>query len=671
MGRQPEPAHSQVYLAAIVESSDDAIISKDLNGIIRSFNSSAERLFGYRAEEIVGRPVTILIPPDRPSEENEILARLRRGEKVDHFETVRMAKDGRLLDVSLSVSPVRDASGKIVGAAKILRDITEKKRVARTLAAQQEWFRVTLASIGDGVIASDPEGCVTFLNPVAEQLTGWDAKAALGKPLAEVFHIVNENTRRKVENPAHRVLREGVTVGLANHTVLIARDGQEAPIDDSAAPILDDQRQTIGVVLVFRDVTERRRTEVERQAAAEERELLLRRERQARTDAERADRVKDDFVAMVSHELRTPLSAILGWTHVLEKKLHDAEVLRHGLEVISRNARVQAQLVSDLLDVSRIVSDKLMLDHESVDLGSLVRESVEAVQPMADGQGLSLVCEIEGPIPPLVGDPARLKQVVWNLVSNAVKFTAQGGRIEVRARSFGSHAEIVVADTGIGIPPGDLGQLFDRFRQSGPTTTRRYGGLGLGLSIANHLVSLHGGTVRAASDGEGKGATFTVELPLTPVIDEGSREPAKADATSADSGLLEGITVLVVEDETDMRGMIQLLLEERGARVLAAPSADEALALLDRGPDILLSDIRLPDVDGYELIRRIRQREDALAAIPAVALTAFARAEDRTRALRAGFQGHLSKPFEQTELVVMLASFAEIIRAHRDEAASS
>jgi CheY-like chemotaxis protein len=229
----------------------------------------------------------------------------------------------------------------------------------------------------------------------------------------------------------------------------------------------------------------------------------------------------------------------------------------------------------------------------------------------------------------------------------------------------------VVADTGIGIPPGDLGQLFDRFRQSGPTTTRRYGGLGLGLSIANHLVSLHGGTVRAASDGEGKGATFTVELPLTPVIDEGSREPAKADATSADSGLLEGITVLVVEDETDMRGMIQLLLEERGARVLAAPSADEALALLDRGPDILLSDIRLPDVDGYELIRRIRQREDALAAIPAVALTAFARAEDRTRALRAGFQGHLSKPFEQTELVVMLASFAEIIRAHRDEAGSS
>lgn len=671
MGRQPEPAYSQVYLAAIVESSDDAIISKDLNGIIRSFNSSAERLFGYRAEEIVGHPVTILIPPDRPNEENEILARLRRGEKVDHFETVRMAKDGRLLDVSLSVSPVRDASGKIVGAAKILRDITEKKRVARTLAAQQEWFRVTLASIGDGVIASDPEGCVTFLNPVAEQLTGWDAKAALGKPLAEVFHIVNENTRRKVENPAHRVLREGVTVGLANHTVLIARDGQEAPIDDSAAPILDDQRQTIGVVLVFRDVTERRRTEVERQAAAEERELLLRRERQARTDAERADRVKDDFVAMVSHELRTPLSAILGWTHVLEKKVHDAEVLRHGLDVISRNARVQAQLVSDLLDVSRIVSDKLMLDHESVDLGSLVRESVEAVQPMADGQGLSLVCEIEGPIPPLVGDPARLKQVVWNLVSNAVKFTARGGRVEVRARSFGSYAEIVVTDTGIGIPPGDLGQLFDRFRQSGPTTTRRYGGLGLGLSIANHLVSLHGGTLRAASDGEGKGATFTVELPLTPVIDEGIREPAKADATPAYSALLEGITVLVVEDETDMRGMIQLLLEERGARVLAAPSADEALALLDRGPDILLSDIRLPDVDGYELIRRIRQREDALAAIPAVALTAFARAEDRTRALRAGFQGHLSKPFEQSELVVMLASFAEIIRAHRDEAGSS
>jgi PAS domain S-box-containing protein len=793
---QEDPGLDQAYLAAIVAHSDDAIISKDLDGVIQTFNAAAERLFGYKAEEIIGLPVTVLIPPDRQHEEVEILARLRRGEPIDHFETVRVSKDGRHIDISLTVSPVRNAEGKIIGASKIARDITERKRVARVLAAQQEWSRVTLASIGDAVIAADPKGRVTYMNAVAEKLTAWPSDEAIGRPLSDVFHIVNEKTRRRVESPATKVIREGKTVGLANHTVLIARDGSEWPIDDSAAPILvdpgriigvvlvfhdvteqrriqstlaeqrewlettlesigdaviatdvnervtfmnpiaehltgwkaadargrpvkevfrivneltrrdvpspvgrvlregvvvgvanhtlligldgteraiddsgapirDSDDRIVGVVLVFRDVTERRRLDQERQNAIHERELLLARERQARAEAERANQVKDDFVAMVSHELRTPLSAIMGWTNVLRAKEESPDILRHGLEVIARNAGIQAQLISDLLDVSRIASGKLLLEPERVDLAELVEESVEAVQHGAKEQGVTLVCQFERRPPPTVGDPGRLKQVVWNLLVNAIKFTPKGGRVTVVLRSTEAHAEILVIDTGIGIRSEDLGAIFQRFGQGGASTTRRYGGLGLGLAIARHLVELHGGSLRAASEGENRGSTFTVELPLAVPVKDESIDRSEALEPLDDRVSLQGVTVLVVEDEADMRSMIRLILEEHGAKVRTASSAPAALATLDPSVDILLSDIRLPDMDGYELIRRIRQRGDELARIPAIALTAFARSEDHTRAMRAGFQAHIAKPFDHSELVLTLASFAEILRLQR------
>src|SRR5581483_4559150 len=266
---QGDPQTSRAYLAAIVDSSNDGIIGKDLDGIVRSFNPAAERLFGYSAAEIIGKSIRILLPPERLDEEDRILARLRLGERVDHFDTVRLARDGRRIDISLSISPIRDPTGKIVGAAKIARDITERKRAAEALRAQQEWFRVTLASIGDAVIASDPEGRITYMNRVAEQLTGWPTHDALGKPLADVFNVVNETSRARVDNPAERVIRSGAVVGLANHACLVSRDGTERPIADSAAPILDDERRILGVGLVFHDVTEQRRAE---RAIAEQRE---------------------------------------------------------------------------------------------------------------------------------------------------------------------------------------------------------------------------------------------------------------------------------------------------------------------------------------------------------------------------------------------------------------
>jgi PAS domain S-box-containing protein len=650
---------SEAYLAAIVESSDDAIISKGLDGVIRTFNRSAERLFGWKASEIIGRHITTLIPPDRHAEEDEILSRLRRGERIDHYETVRVARDGSARIISLSVSPVRDAAGTIVGAAKIARDVTAQRKMEAELAAQREWFRVTLESIGDGVIACDREGRVTFLNAVAQELTGWPAGEAAGMPLTDVFHIINEKTRKPVVNPRDQVIRTGRLAALANHTLLIARNGQEWPISDSAAPILDDSGSMIGVVLVFRDVSDQKLRDEERQTAVEERERLLENERLARAEAERANRIKDDFVAMVSHELRTPLGAILGWTEVLQRHQIQDDTVRHGLQVIARNTRAQAQLISDLLDISRIASGKLVLDVQPVDLPGIITESLETMKYSAMEKGVQLNSRIEPGVGRTMGDASRLGQVLWNLLANAVKFTPSGGRVDIRLRRVEHHAEITVQDTGVGIRPDELHSLFERFRQSGISTTRRYGGLGLGLSIARHLVELHGGAIRAASEGEGKGATFTVELPLQ-VPDKELAFPAPAEDRAGRGVSLEGVEILVVEDEPDMRSMIQLILEDHGARVQTAGTAPEALELIERAPHILVSDIRLPDMDGYELIRQIRGRGDKIARTPAVALTAFARHEDRTRAMRAGFQGHLSKPFEPIDLILTVASLAGV-----------
>ena len=654
----------EARLAAIVESSDDAIFSMDLDGTILTFNRGAQKMFGYMPEEIIGRSITVLIPPDRQQEEVHILARLRKGEKIDHYETVRMRKDGTLLDVSLSVSPLRDSSGQVIGGSKIARDITAHKHATAQLAAQQEWFKTTLNSIGDAVIACDATGKVSFLNHEAERITGWSFAEATGQPLAEVFHIVNDHTRKRVENPAGVVLRLGHVVGLASHTVLLARDGSERPIADSASPITDSEGNILGVVLVCRDITESKRLEDRASMVAVERERLLESERAARNEAERANRVKDDFVALMSHELRTPLNAILGWTELLTRQGSDAALLARGLEVIAKNTKFQAKLLSDLLDVSRIVSGKLRLERERVDIVGIVRDSLDGVASDIANKGLQLEASLApGPIE-VLGDAARLQQVVLNVLSNAIKFTPSGGRIDVRVERAHDQARISVQDTGIGIAPDVIPHLFERFRQASPMTTRRYGGLGLGLSITKHLLELHDGSIRADSPGENQGALITVELPL--LLPEESRPSEHRasrtlESTDIHKASLAGVSILVVEDDPDTRDLVHRLLESYGAAVTAAASALEALDLLERQtPRIMVSDIGLPDVDGYELMQRIRSRNDALARIPAIALTAFAKPEDRTRVLRAGYNAHLSKPVDSAELAAMVSSLHKL-----------
>jgi PAS domain S-box-containing protein len=804
--QESERAHAaRAQLAAIVESSDDAIVAKNLDGIVQSWNDGAQRIFGYTAAEMVGQSILRLIPHERRFEEDHILMRLRRGERVDHFETVRQTKDGRQLDISLSVSPIRNEAGEIVGASKIARDVTDRRRAERAFAEQQEWFRVTLASIGDGVITADRDGQVTymnavaermtgfslseakgnplrtifrlihettrepiddpyamvverralfgpanqrllvakdgsecpveenvapivdgqnktigavvgfrdvserrraeaaiaeqrewfettlvsigdaviatdirghitFMNPVAEHMTGWKTVEARGRDCSVVFNIVNENTHAPVENPVARVLREGVIMGLANHTLLIARDGRQHPIDDSAAPIRGADGRISGAVLVFHDIGERRVAERERQAAEREREQLLQSERAARAEAERANRLKDQFVATVSHELRTPLNAIIGWTDVLKTTPPDAPTLARALSVIERNARIQALLVSDLLDMSRIVSGKLTLELRLVNLGEVVDAAMETVRPAADAKGVTLACNIDAGIASLVGDPARMQQIVWNLLSNAVKFTPAGGEVRVDVTRADAGVRITVVDTGAGISAEFLPYLFDRFRQADASTSRRYGGLGLGLTIVKQLVELHGGTVRAESAGEGRGATFVVELPSDSETREelqyesnGGRASLAPGGAAAIAATLNGLRVLVVEDEPDAREVVERLLSEAGCRVTAVDSVERAMkALTESRPDLLVSDIGLPAKDGYSLIQQIRESERAeIASLPAIALTAFVRTEDRNRAYRAGFQAHLAKPLDPAELIATVAGFASLVRDRR------
>ena len=400
--------------------------------------------------------------------------------------------------------------------------------------------------------------------------------------------------------------------------------------------------------------------------SAQEREQLLESERAARSEAERMSALKDEFLATLSHELRTPLSAILGWSQVLRLRTDDQHQVREGLQTIERNARVQIQLIEDLLDMSRITSGKMRLDVQPVDPLSFVEAAIATIAPGAEAKGVRIEKQLDPSGGPVSGDPSRLQQVAWNLLANAVKFTPKGGRVEVRLERVGSHIELRVADTGIGIRPEFLPHVFERFRQDDASTTRMFGGLGLGLSIVKHLVELHGGTVDVSSPGVDQGATFTVRLPLKVVEDrrdlEGRLHPGtpSADAFEFKLADLSAVKVLVVDDEPDARDLVERVLSECRATVLTAPDAATALALVrEERPHVIVSDISMPHVDGFELLKRIRALgAEQGGSVPAIALTAFARSEDRTRVLRAGFLVHVSKPVEPSELVATVASVA-------------
>ena len=540
-----------------------------------------------------------------------------------------------------------------------------RRRAEEVLRKQSDWLRVTLSSIGDAVISTDVEGRVTFMNRAAESLTGWSEAEALGHSLTDIFQIVSEQSRQPVENPALRALSSVTSVELVNHTILIAKDGTECPIDDSAAPIRSEQGEVLGAVLVFRDISERKRMELER-------ERLLQTAQAAQKEAEQANRLKDEFLATASHELRTPLTAVLGWSRMLRTGKLDAENSARALEAIERNATLQTKLIDDLLDVSRIITGKLIIDRRAIEMAHVVSDAVNTVSPAADAKNIKIVTSFDTEAGPVLGDANRLQQVVWNLLSNAVKFTPKNGRIEIALRRVDSQVEISVSDSGEGISSEFLPYVFERFRQGDGKTTRLHSGLGLGLAIVRQLVELHGGTVKAHSDGPGRGATFKVRLPVLSINSVPGSDTASRDSTSIKArvmnGLslecpprLDGVCVLVVDDDSDTRQMLKAVLSECQAHVIIAASAAEAIDEIERRkPDVLVSDLGMPEHDGYQLIKKVRGMESAdhTARIPALALTAYAKAEDRVRALASGYQVHLSKPVEPAEFVLVIADLA-------------
>jgi PAS domain S-box-containing protein len=511
--------------------------------------------------------------------------------------------------------------------------------IISALAARGRQSRLTLeatvASIGDGVIVTDPTGRVTFLNSVAEHLTGWSAREAEGAPIAAVFNVVREGTRVPLPNPAERALRERIVVGLADHALLIRRDGSELPVADSGAPIHDHHDRLIGAVLVFRDATPQRRVEETLRRQAEERQRLLENERSARAEAERANRLKDDFLATLSHELRTPLNAVMGWAHMLARReLSDAQQ-RQALAAIHRNALAQSRLVDDVLDLSRIVTGRMPLAAEPVEITEIVRTTVESFTPAVLAKRQTVQLDL-APRAMITGDAHRLRQVVWNLLSNATKFTPEGGTITVRVRQMESRIEVEVADTGEGIEPSFLPFVFERFRQADSSTTRRHGGLGLGLALVRHLAEAHGGTVSAESEGRDRGATMRVTLPARPP------DPAVAAPSAGLPGDLTGRRVLVLDDNEDARVLTGLILRQLGAEARLCASVDEALeTLAEQRFDLILADLAIPGRDGFGFLREVRDRG---VRTPALALTAYSDDGNRDKALAAGFEGFLPKP---------------------------
>jgi PAS domain S-box-containing protein len=807
-----------------------------------------------------------------------------------------------------------DDTSKLILLA--FEDITERRKLQLENDVQRKWLHVMLSSIGDAVIATDADARVTFLNPTAERMTGWTAEQARGQPLHEVFNIVNEETRLLVESPVSKAIRMGAIVGLANHTLLIARDGTERPIDDSAAPIHDDDGKVDGVVMVFHDITERRQAEAalqeseqrnrqaldaadmgtwradlrantgtrdanlnrilglkaiqttqaiedcfrlvhpedkpaaiaawqkcvqtrgvyeaefriirddgslawlreygrftpafpesgqpdrvtgitvditrrkraeeaiqrsesryrrlfeaahdgilvlnvkdrriadvnpfmldllgypreyfigkelweigvftdkaesqaalqkvketgsirfedkplldrngrrhdveivaniyqedhspviqcnirdisERKRFEDEREAHLHNEQLLRMEAETANRAKDLFLATLSHEMRTPLNAIVGWMGILRREGCNAADFQEGLEVIQRNTTAQVQLIEDVLDVSRIVSGKLRLEIKPCELIESIHAGVEVVRPAAEARDITLTMQLDPAASRASCDAARVQQVVWNLVSNAVKFTPKGGQVRITLDREQSNVRIAVTDSGQGMSPELLPFVFDRFRQADSSTRRRFGGLGLGLSIVKHIVEMHGGTAEAASEGPGRGSIFTIRLPIRAVrVDEDGDEEspdAERSATAASAvaqGVvrLDGVRVLVVDDEADARRLVTRVLEDAGANVTAAASAAEALDVLAKSPPhILVSDLGMPDEDGFDLIRQVRARGHSVKDLPAVALTAFVHKEDQRRTLLAGFQIHIAKPVDPHDLTAVVASLS-------------
>lgn len=704
-----ELAHSLAMMRATLQSTTDGILVTDERGTVTDFNDRYVDMWRI-PRDIMDLRDHRQILAFVSGQFHDSAAFVARVEDIhatfpkESFDVLKLS-DGRVFERSSRIQVVNERN---VGRVWSFRDVTESRRAEEAL--RDETRLLELLNRTGTTLASQLAlpTLVQSVTDAATELSGALFGAFFYRSAdAEVdaFRLYSVSGGRREQGSElglpttplvgvtfrdHRPIRIDDVLGHPRYGRMAvqtdARRGYLPVRSYMAVPVISRSGEVIGGLCfghpqtgMFGERTERMVVGIAGQAAvaidnarlyevaqhaAEERRHLLESERFARIEAERASSMKDEFLATLSHELRTPLGAILGWAHLLRVRRMNEQELHQGLEVIEQNARMQTRLIEDLLDMSRIIAGKMRLDIQSLEPGLFIQAAIETVRPAADAKGITLSKLLDPAAGPVAGDPNRLQQVVWNLLSNAIKFTERNGTVQVLLERVSSHIEITVADTGIGIKPEFLPHVFDRFRQADASTGRTARGLGLGLSIVKHFVELHGGAVKVTSPGEGRGTTFTIELPLMVVhrpVDNLERvHPRGPGAVSFDFRLsdLSGIKVLVVDDQDDARELVKRVLVECRADVITAATPTEALIAVEQGrPDVLVSDIGMPDIDGYELLRRVRALGHARGGtIPAIALTAFARSEDRTRALRAGFLVHVSKPVEPSELVATVAS---------------
>lgn len=607
-------------LAAIIESSDDIIVSNDLHGIITGWNKGAEMVLGYRADDVLGKHVSMLMPEDHLEDTHKILSRISQGERVDHYETKRRRKDGQVIDVSLTVSPIRNSYGEIIGASKVGRDITERRRIEEL----RERLAAIVESSDDMIVSKNLDGVITSWNRGAEKLLGYSADEMIGKHVSSIMPPERAEDYEKILSK----IRRGESVD-HYETRRLRKDGSIVDVSLTISPIRNAEGQIIGASKIGRDVTQQKALEEQRREA---------------------DRRKDEFLAMLAHELRNPLASINNAVQLFSRQASDDD-LKQAREIVQRQVKHLARLIDDLLDVSRITRGKIVLRKELVDISPIVANAVESVRPFMEQRRHELVVSLCAGTLRVEADPLRVEQMIVNLLTNAAKYTDAGGTIRLAVTREGDMASISVKDNGIGLPAELLPRVFDLFVQGDRSLARTEGGLGIGLTLVKKLAEMHDGSVEAASAGPGAGSEFTIRLPACAA----TPPPRPAPARPAPRTNRRAARVLVVDDNVDTAEGLGKLLRLLGHEVRTAYDGRAAIAVAQElDPEIILLDLGLPNIDGYEVARTLRKdlcRRDALL----VAVSGYGQDSDVQRSIESGFDHRLVKPIDFDALMTVLA----------------
>lgn len=626
--------HTARLLASIVESSNDAIIGKTLDGVIQSWNAAAEQLFGYTAAEAVGQHISLVIPPERLAEEDQIIASLTEGKRIEHFETERVRSDGQRIIVSLTISPIKDESGNVVGASKIARDVTAQKRAEN----ERQMFVTLVENSTDFIGICDLEGVPFFVNRAGLELVGLkDVEEARQTPVQEFFFP--EDQAKMMNEFFPEVLNNGhgeIEIRFRHFTT-----GEPRWMAYKVLALTDAANQPIAFATVSQDVTERRRL------ADDLRRLAA--------DLSDADRRKNEFLATLAHELRNPLAPMSNMLEVVKRANGDGAVLQRAHETLERQLGQMVRLVDDLLDLNRITHDRLELRRSEVELSSVIQQAVEVARPLVDSAGHHLIVDLPDEPIYLYADRARLAQVFGNLLNNSCKYTRSTGTVSVRAKRVGDEVEVTVQDNGAGIPPDKLDSIFDMFMQVDRTSERSQDGLGIGLTLVKRLTEMHGGSIEARSAGEGQGSEFIVRLPVL------SREEVAAQhGPGVESESQPHRRILIVDDNRDSADSLAMLMEITGNQTFMAHDGVEAVEAIEKyRPEVVLLDIGLPGMDGHEVCRRVREQPWG-KDIVVIALTGWGQDDDRRKSEEAGFNGHLVKPVDYEQLLELLASLTNV-----------